>query len=140
MVRSLGADHVIDYTKEDFTEGKERYDLILDNVGNHGFFDLEDVMKPDGTIVVVGGSKSGPFLGPIKRMAWSKVVQHFIGPRVTFFLANVNKPDLELLAGLWREGKLKSVIDRRYPLEQAAAAIEYLGGGHARGKVVVTVN
>ena len=73
MVRSLGADHVVDYTKENFTEGKERYDLILDNVGNHGFSDLADVMKPDGVIVVVGGSKKGPFLGPIKRVAWSKL-------------------------------------------------------------------
>ena len=140
LVRSLGADHVIDYTKENFTKGQERYDLILDNVGNHGFFDLEDVMKPDGIIVVVGGSKNGPLLGPIKRIAWMKLMGHFIEPRTTFFIANVNKADLELLAGLAREGKLKSVIDRRYPLEETAAALEYLGAGHARGKVVVTVN
>jgi len=140
MVRSLGADHVIDYTKENFTEGKERYDLILDNVGNHGFFDLEDVMKPDGVIVVVGGSKSGALLGPIKRIAWMSIVGHFIEPRTTFFIAKVNKADLELLAGLVREGKMRSVIDRSFPLEEAGAALEYLGAGHARGKVVVTVN
>ncbi len=97
-------------------------------------------MNPKGIIVVVGGSKSGPFLGPIKRVAWSKVVQPFIEPRITFFLAKVNKEDLKVLADLVREGKLKSVIDRRYPLEQTGAALEYLGAGHARGKVVVTVN
>jgi NADPH:quinone reductase-like Zn-dependent oxidoreductase len=140
LVRSLGADHVVDYTQENFTDGKERYDLIFDNIGNHGFFALEDVVKPNGVIVIVGGSKKGPLLGPIKRIAWSKVVQPFMKPRLTFFLARVNKADLELLAGLVRDGKLKSVIDRRYPLEDAGAALEYLGGGHARGKVVVTVN
>jgi NADPH:quinone reductase-like Zn-dependent oxidoreductase len=139
MVRSLGADHVIDYTKDDFTEGSDRYDLILDNVGNHGFFALEDVMKPDGFIVVVGGSKSEPFLGPIARVISSKIAQYFIDPAITFFIASVNKADLELLAGLAREGKLKTVIDRRFPLEEAGAALEYLGGGHARGKVVVTL-
>jgi len=140
MVRSLGADHVIDYTKEDFTDGKERYDLILDNVGSRGFFAMEDVMKPGGVIVVVGGSKKGPLLGPIKRIAWAKLAGPFIDPQVKFFLARVNKTDLELLAGLARDGKLRSVIDKRYPLEQTAAALEYLGTGHARGKVVVTVN
>jgi len=140
MVRSLGADHVVDYTKENFTEGTERYDVILDNVGNHGFFDLKDVMKPNGIIVVVGGSKSEPMFGPIKRVAWAKVVAHFMDPKVKFFLARVNKVDLELLAGLARDGKLRTVIDRRYPLEDTGAALEYLGGGHARGKVVVTVN
>ena len=140
MVRSIGADHVIDYTKENFTEGQERYDLILDNVGSQGFFDMEDVMKPDGVIVMVGGSKKGPLLGPIKRLAWMKLVGHFIEPQTTFFIAKVNKADLELLAGLAREGKLKSVIDRRFPLEEAGAALEYLGAGHARGKVIVTVN
>ena len=140
LMRSLGADHVVDYTRENFTEGKERYDLVLDNIGNHGFFALEDVMQPKGIIVIVGGSKDNAFLGPIKRVIWSKVVQHFVDPPLPFFIAKVNKADLELLAGLAREGKLKSVIDRRYPLEQAGAALEYLGGGHVRGKVVVTVN
>ena len=140
MVRSLGADHVVDYTQHNFTEGNERYDLILDNIGNHGFYHLEKVMNPRGIIVVVGGSKKGPFLGPIKRIVWSKVVGHFIDPQIAFFIASVNKADLELLANLVREGKMKTVIDRRYPLEQTGAALDYLGGGHARGKVVVTVN
>ena len=140
LVRSIGADHVIDYTKENFTEGKARYDLILDNVGNHGFSDLSAVMKPKGVIVIVGGSKANPWLGPIKRVIWSKVADHFIEQRLPFFIAKVNKADLELLAGLVREGKMKSVIDKRYPLEQAGAALDYLGGGHARGKVVVTIN
>jgi NADPH:quinone reductase-like Zn-dependent oxidoreductase len=140
LVRSLGADHVIDYTKADFTEATERYDLILDNVGNHGFFALEDVMKPDGVIVVVGGSKKEPFLGPIARIISSKIAQHFIEPAVTFFIASVNKADLELLAGWAREGKLRTVIDRRFALENAGDALEYLGGGHARGKVVVTLH
>ncbi|HEU4781150.1 MAG TPA: NAD(P)-dependent alcohol dehydrogenase, partial [Steroidobacteraceae bacterium] len=111
LVRSLGADHVIDYTQANFTEGTERYDLILDNVGNHGFSDLENVVKPEGVIVVVGGSKKDPFLGPIKRVLWTKMVAHFIDPRLTFFIASVNKADLEVLAALAREGKLKSVID-----------------------------
>ena len=140
LVRSLGADHVIDYTADDFSKGKERYDIILDNIGNHGFSDLEDVMKPKGVIVIVGGSKENAFLGPIKRVAWSKVAEHFVEPKLVFFLAKVNKADLDWLAGLARDGRMKSVIDRRYPLEEAGAALEYLGGGHARGKVVVTIN
>lgn len=139
MVRSLGADHVVDYTQQNFTEGAARYDIILDNVGNHGFFALEKVMNPGGVIVIVGGSKSNPWLGPIARVAWSKIVGHFVEPRLPFFIANINKPDLELLAGWAREGKLRTVIDQRFPLEDTGAALEYLGGGHARGKVVVTV-
>ncbi len=139
MVRSLGADHVVDYTKEDFTAGEERYDIILDNVGNHGFADLADVVNPGGIVVIVGGSKKGPLLGPIKRIAWAKVAGLFVEPQLKFFIAQLNKADLEFLAGLVREGKLRSVIDRRYPLDETAAALEYLGAGHARGKVVVTV-
>jgi len=140
MVRSLGADHVVDYTKENFTKTSERYDLILDNVGTQTFKDMASIMKADGIIVVVGGSKKGPFLGPIKRIGWSKLAQPFIDPQIKFYLAEVNKADLELVAKLAVEGKLRSVIDRRYPLEQTGAALEYLGLGHARGKVVITVN
>jgi NADPH:quinone reductase-like Zn-dependent oxidoreductase len=140
MVRSLGADHVVDYKKENFTERKDRYDVILDNVGSQPFMDMADVMKPDGIIVVVGASKKGPFLGPIKRIAWSKVTGNFIDQPIKFYIASVNKADLELLANFAREGKLKTVIDRRYPLEQTAAALEYLGEGHARGKIIVTIS
>lgn len=139
MVRSLGADHVIDYTKANFTEGREQYDLVLDNVGNHGFFDLKRVVKPDGVIVIVGGSKKDPWLGPIKRVIWQAVVAHFIDQRLTFFIASVNQADLEVLAALVREGKLKPVIDRRYPLEETGAALEYIGSQRARAKVVINV-
>src|SRR6185369_7094774 len=102
----------------------ERYDLILDNVGSQSFFAMAKVMKPQGIIVVVGGSKRGPMLGPIKRIAWSKLTAPFIEPQMKFFIANVNQADLELLAGLARDGKLNTVIDRRFPLEQTGAALE----------------
>jgi NADPH:quinone reductase-like Zn-dependent oxidoreductase len=140
MVRSLGADHVVDYTRQNFTEGTARYDLILDNIGNHGFGDLADVMNPGGVIVIVGASKQGALLGPAKRVVSSKVAQWFVEPRLTFLMADINGKDMEVLAGLAREGKLRSVIDRSYPLAETAAALEYLGTGRARGKVVVTVN
>jgi len=140
MVRSLGADHVIDYTKQNFTEGDARYDLILDNVGSQSFSDMSDVMKPDGIIVIVGGSKEGRFLGPISRVIGSKVAQLWVDQEMPFFIADVNRADLEVLATLVREGKMRTVIDRRFPLEETAAALEYLGLGRARGKVVVTVN
>jgi len=139
MVRSLGADHVIDYTREDFTKGTQRYDLILDNVGSQGFLAMTDVVKPDGTIVVVGARRSGGMLGPIKRIAWMKIMDLFIEPRTAFFVANVNKADLEFLASLVRDGKMKTVIDRRYPLEQTGEALQYLGEGHARAKIIVTL-
>jgi len=139
MVHSLGADRVIDYTQENFTEGTERYDLILDNIGNHPFSDLDSVMKPEGTIVVVGAPKKGAFLGPIKRVVWQMIMGHFVEARMTFFVASVNKADLEVLATLVREGKMRTVIDRRYPLEETGAALEYLGSQRARGKVIITV-
>jgi NADPH:quinone reductase-like Zn-dependent oxidoreductase len=140
LVRSLGADHVIDYTKVDFTEGRAQYDLILDNVGNHGFSDMGNVMKPEGIIVVVGGSKKGPFLGPIRRVVWSKIAGNFTDQTLTFFIASVHQADLEVLAGLVRNSKMMTVIDRRYPLEEAGAALEYLGSQRARGKVIITVH
>jgi len=139
MVRSIGAHHVIDYKTRNFTAGPEKYDLILDNIGNHGFFDLEKVVKPGGVIVIVGGSKTDPWLGPMKRVVWSMIADHFVEPRLPFFIANLNPPDLEWLAGLVREGKLKSVIDRQYSLAQTGTALQYLGGGHARGKIVISV-
>ena len=140
MVRSLGADHVVDYTKENFTEGKERYDLILDNVGSQDFSDMAKVMAPKGIIVVVGGSKKEPFLGPVSRVIASKVASLWVEQEMKFFIADVNSADLEFLAGLVRDGKMKTVIDRRYTLEETGAALVYLGEGHARGKVVISVD
>jgi NADPH:quinone reductase-like Zn-dependent oxidoreductase len=140
LVRSLGADHVIDYTQANFTEGTERYDLIVDNVGNHDFLDLRKVMTPKGTIVTVGGPKDNSFLGPLTRILKQEIVANFIDQRLVFFIADVDAPDLQLFADLMREGKLKSVIDRRYPLDQAGAALEYIGSHRARGKVIVTLD
>jgi NADPH:quinone reductase-like Zn-dependent oxidoreductase len=140
LVRSLGADRVIDYTQRNFTEGEERYDLIVDNVGNHPFLDLIDVVKPEGTIVTVSGPKDNAFLGPITRIMKQKMLGRFVDQRLTFFVADVDRPDLELLVGLIRGGKMKSVIDKRYPLEAAGAALDYVGSQRARGKVIVTVD
>jgi NADPH:quinone reductase-like Zn-dependent oxidoreductase len=139
LVRSLGADHVIDYTRANFTEGTERYDVILDNVGNHSYFDLANITKPDGVIVTVSGPKTNPWLGPIGRVVWRGVVQNFVDPALPFFIAKGNQPDLEYLAGLAREGKLRTVIDKRFPLEQTGQALEYIGSQRARGKVIVTI-
>lgn len=142
LVRSLGADHVIDYTQEDFAQRPERYDLVIDNVGNRSLSDMRRVLTDDGTFVLVGGG--GPedtkwgfgFLGG---MVKRKVAGWFTDQTLTFMLANVRTPDLEYLAGLMTEGKLKSVIDRSYPLAQTPEAVRYLETGRARGKVVIDV-
>ena len=138
-VRAAGADHVIDYTRENFTEIDVRYDLILDNVGNHAYSALAGVAKPTGIIVTVGGPKSDPFLGPVWRIIGSKVASLYVDQPLPFFIAGINSPDLEFLADLVRQGKLRTFIDRRYPLEQAGEALDYIGSQRARGKVVVTL-
>jgi NADPH:quinone reductase-like Zn-dependent oxidoreductase len=140
LVRSLGADHVVDYTKGNFIDGTTQYDVILDNVGNHSYFDLAAVTRPAGIIVTVGGSKKNPWLGPIWRITWRLAVSPFIDQELPFFIAKVNKADLEWLAGLASEGKLKTAIDRRYPLEKTGEALEYIGSQRARAKVIITVN
>ncbi|HEX6636519.1 MAG TPA: NAD(P)-dependent alcohol dehydrogenase [Steroidobacteraceae bacterium] len=140
LVKSLGADHVIDYTRADFTEGDEKYDLILDNVGNHGFLALADVTKPGGYIVSVGGPKSNPWLGPLTRVLVNRPLAGlFMDQHLPFYIAQINKADMEVLATMVREGKLRTAIDRRYPLEETTAALEYLGTGRARGKIIVTM-
>jgi NADPH:quinone reductase-like Zn-dependent oxidoreductase len=139
LVRSLGADHVIDYTRENFTEGTRQYDLIVDNVGNHDFLDLRRVVTPTGTIVTVSGPKTNNFLGPISRIIKQKMLAPFIDQKLVFFVADIDAPDLELFARLMRDGKMKTVIDRRYSLDQAGAALDHIGGGHARGKVIVDI-
>jgi NADPH:quinone reductase-like Zn-dependent oxidoreductase len=139
LVRSLGADHVIDYTREDFTQGAKRYDVIFDTAGNHGLLALRDSLQPQGILVGVGGSKREPWVGPLWSMGKRKLVAHFVEQKLVSFIANVNASDLEYLANLAREGKMKSVIDKRYSLEETGAALEYIATRRARGKVVVTL-
>lgn len=139
LVRSIGADHVVDYTRDDFTQGDGMYDVIIDNVGNHSLTALRRVLKDDGTLVIVGGSKSNPWLGPIAHVASTIVLSKFGTERVTFFVADLNGRDTDYLAQLMRDGKLKTVIDRQYAFEEAAAAMAHLETGRARGKIIVAV-
>jgi NADPH:quinone reductase-like Zn-dependent oxidoreductase len=132
LVRSLGADRVIDYGQEDFTKRAERYDLILDNAGSHTIGSLRRALKPGGTLVYNSGAS-------MSRMAGAILLSR-LGQKVFTFLAKLNHDDLALIAGLMEQGKVKSVIDRSYPLDQTAAAIAYVEAGHARGKVVVTMS
>jgi NADPH:quinone reductase-like Zn-dependent oxidoreductase len=139
LVLSIGADHVIDYTKEDFTLRPERYDLIVDNVGTHSASEYRRVLNPNGAVVMVGGPNDGAWLGPLAGSLESMLVSPFYSQRFVFFLAEMDQADLQLLRELMQAGKITSVIDRRYPLAQTADAIRYLELGHARGKVIITV-
>jgi NADPH:quinone reductase-like Zn-dependent oxidoreductase len=140
LVQSLGADHVIDYTKHDFTTTTERYDVIIDNIGNRSLADVRRVLNPAGKYVLIGGG--GPedhkWVGPLGRIVQMLVVSPFVRQDVGFFLASTNRDDLQMLADLTEAGRITPVIDRRYPFTDAAEAISYLESGHARGKVVVT--
>jgi NADPH:quinone reductase-like Zn-dependent oxidoreductase len=139
LVRSLGADHVIDYTKENFTEGTERYDLILDNVGNHSLLDARRALKPDGILVIVGGSSENRWIGPMSRPLNAMLLSPFVSQKMEMFLAELNPKDLQIIGDLAQAGKVTSVIDRRYPLNEAPQAIAYLEEGRARGKVIISL-
>ena len=138
LVRSLGADRVIDYTREDFAQSEERYDLILDNVGNRSLTELRRAIKPDGTLVIVGAAK-GDWIAPLANALKAVILSHFVDQKLGMFIAQFNQPDLELLANLMREGKVTPVVDRSYTLNETAAAMAYLEEGRARGKVVVSL-
>jgi NADPH:quinone reductase-like Zn-dependent oxidoreductase len=139
LVRSISADHVIDYTREDFTQGGPRYDLILDNVANHSLSDLRRALTPTGTLLPNSGSSEGRWFGPLGRTALALVSSPFIRRQGRPFVAVVKKKDLIDLTQLIDAGKLTPVIDRTYPLIQTPEAMTYVGMGHARGKVVITV-
>ncbi len=139
MVRSIGADHVVDYTQEDFIEAGKRYDLILDNVGNRALSDYEDVLTPTGTLVIIGGPSEDPWIGAMISPIKAKLLGPFRDHEFAFLLADLNPRDLTLLGELMQAGKLTAVIDRHYPLSEVPAAIAYVEEGHARGKVVIDV-
>lgn len=139
LVRSIGADHVIDYTRENFTQSAQRYDLILDNVGNHSLLESRRALKPNGILVMVGGPKGDPWLGPMVRPIKASMLSPFVNEEFAMFLAELNQADLNVLGDLVRAGKLTPVIDRRYTLSEVPTAIRYLEEGRARGKVVVSL-
>lgn len=139
MVRSIGADHVIDYTREDFAEGEQRYDLILDIGGNSSLARLRRALAPKGTLVIVGGEGGGRWLGGIDRQLRALLLSPFVGQKLGTFISKENHEDLIVLKELIEAGKVTPVIDRTFPLREAPKAIRYLAAGHARGKVVIAV-
>jgi len=139
LVRSLGADRVIDYTKTDFTGEEQRYDVILDNVGNHSISEYRRAMKANGILVIIGGPSDGNWLGPLVGLIKAVIWSPFVSQKIVFILAEFNQEDMAILAGLMQSGKLSSVIDRTYSLKETPDAIRYLEEGHARGKVVITM-
>ena len=141
MVRSLGANQVIDYTKEDFTKSAQRYDVILDNVPNHTLSECRRVLNPKGKYVMIGGGgpNDGRWIGPFGRVISALVLSPFVSQDMGMMLAELNKKDLTILSDLMQAGKVTPVIDRRYKLSEVPEAIRYLEEGHARGKVVITL-
>jgi NADPH:quinone reductase-like Zn-dependent oxidoreductase len=135
MVRSIGADHVIDYTQEDFSESGERYDLILAAGGNRSIFDYRRALSPEGIYVCVGGSATQYFqamlLGPLLSVMGNKKMGTVFAPPT--------QKDYAFLIELFEAGRLVPVIDRRYPLDEVAEALRYYGEGHSQGKIVITI-
>jgi NADPH:quinone reductase-like Zn-dependent oxidoreductase len=140
LVRSIGADHVIDYTKVDFTRTGQRYDFILDNVANRSLSDLRRALTPKGTLVPNGGGFDHRWIASGGRLIAAKLSFAFGSQNVLTFIASPKLENLAALAEFVEGGKVTPVIDRTYPLNETAEAIRYLGEGHARGKVVVTVS
>lgn len=138
LVRSLGADRVIDYTQQDFTRTAERHDLMLDIAGSRSFLACRRVLTPDATVVLVGGPITYRGLGPLPHMAGTILKSKGRSQTLKVFVAKINTDDLGSLAELLEAGRIKAVIERRYPLHEAADALAHLGEGHAKAKLVLT--
>ena len=139
LVRSLGADHVLDYTRDDFATGPQRYDLILDIGGNSPLPRLRRALAPSGTLVLVGGEDGDRWTGGMGRQLQAVALSPFVPQRLTMKAPNENYADLERLARLTEAGQLTPAIDKTYPLDQAPEAMRHLQAGQARGKIVITV-
>jgi NADPH:quinone reductase-like Zn-dependent oxidoreductase len=137
MVRTLGADAVIDYTKEDFLSGGARFDLVLDTVGNRALSDFRKVLSPTGTYVSSSGGKSS--LGWLFRLATVSLTSLFTRQKLKMFIVSPNRADLLYLKELVEAGKAKPVIERRYALSEVADALLHVGEGHTRGQVVIRI-
>lgn len=139
QARSLGADHVIDYTHEDFTRGERLYDVVFDNAGTRSWRDLRRVLEPNAKVVLIGGPRTNRVFGPLGHMVGSKLGCVRRSQEALFALAKPNREDLKVLADLLEQGTIVPAIDRRFDLADAAEALRYQGEGHPQGKVVVTV-
>lgn len=140
LVRGVGADRIIDYTRDDFTQGTEPYDVIIDMVGNHPLLAYRRVLTPDGIVVTVGGPNDNRWLGPVSRLVRATVLSPFVSQTYAGLLAEATPADLTVLRDLLAAGRLRSVIDRRYRLDEAREAIGYVEQGRARGKVLLMVS
>jgi NADPH:quinone reductase-like Zn-dependent oxidoreductase len=138
MVRSIGADQVIDYTQEDFTKSGQRYELLLDCVGNHPLLACRRALDSTGVYIMVGGA-GGRWIGPFPRAIKALLLSRFVSQTFFMFLEKMNKEDLTMMRDLMEVGKVTPVIDRCYRLSEVPEAIRYLEKGHARGKVVITI-
>ena len=139
MVRSIGADHVIDYTRDDFADGQQRYDVILDIGGNSSLSRLRRGLTPKGTLVITGGETDGRWLGGTDRQIRALMLSPFVGQKLGTFISSQNLQNLIVLKELIEAGEVTPAIDRTFPLSESAQAIRYATEGHARGKVVITV-
>ena len=139
LVRSIGADHAIDYTREDFTNGPVRYDVMLDTAGNRPLSHLRRALTPQGTLVIIGGEGGGRWLGGVDRQLWALLLSPFVSQTFRPMLARIRTEDLQFLKELVEAGKVTPVIDRTYPLSEVPEAIRHWEAGHARGKIVITV-
>jgi NADPH:quinone reductase-like Zn-dependent oxidoreductase len=137
LVRTIGADHVIDYGSEDFADGSNRYDVILDTAGGRSLSDLRRALKPQGTLVIVGGERAGNWLG-MRNQLRAAATSPFVGQKLGFFIAKQRGQDLEELRKLLESGAITPVVDRAFSLGEVPDAIRYLRDGRARGKIVVT--
>jgi NADPH:quinone reductase-like Zn-dependent oxidoreductase len=143
LVKSIGADHVIDYTKEDFTKTDQRYDMLYDLVGNHSFSERRQILTPNGICVLAGVGGAGLHAGMLSRVGrnfWDAFLSNFTGQKFIFYIAKLTKDDLNVLRELMQTGKVSPVIDRTYKISETQAAVRYLEEGHARGKVVITLD
>jgi NADPH:quinone reductase-like Zn-dependent oxidoreductase len=138
LVGSIGADHVIDYTRENFADGRNRYDVILDIAGNRALSELRRALTPRGTLVIVGAEDAGNWLG-IRRQLRAAALSPFVRQKLGFFISKERRDDLEELRQLLEAGTIRPVVDRTFQLEEVPAAIRYLRDGHARGKVVIAI-
>ena len=139
LVRALGADHVLDYTQEDFARGEQRYDVIVDTGGNRPLSDLRRALTPRGRLVLVGGETGGRLLGGSERSIRALLLSPLVRQKLATFIASENAADLVVLRDLIDAGKLAPAIDRTYPLSEVAAAITHMQDGNARGKIVISV-